>query len=82
MNNTFENETKKKLLSASLLEHLIRTLVWISVYLYMLKTLYLFSYTVYLSCLIIKVVWRNISLFVLQNKIHSSTHHTLICAKF
>ena len=43
MNNTFENETKKKLLSASLLEHLIRTLVWISVYLYMLKTLYLFS---------------------------------------
>ena len=82
MNNTFENETKKKLLSASLLEHLIRTLVWISVYLYMLKTLYLFSYTVYLSCLIIKVVWRNISLFLLQNKIHSSTHHTLIRAKF
>ena len=65
-----------------MLEHFIETLVWISFYLYMLKALYLFSYTVSLSCLIIKVVWRNISLFVLQNKIHSSTHHTPICAKF
>ena len=49
MNNTFENETKeKKLLSASLIEHFKLTLDWIFVYLYTLKALNLFSYTVYL----------------------------------
>ena len=49
MNNTFENETKeKKLLSASLIEHFKLALDWIFVYLYILKALNLFSYTVYL----------------------------------
>ena len=33
-----------------------------------LKTLYPFSYTVFLSCLIIKRGWRNISLLLLQKK--------------
>ena len=39
----------------SLLEHFIRTLDWIFVYLYTLEALYPFSYTVCLSCLIIKL---------------------------
>ena len=47
-----------------------------------LKPVYPFSYKVYLSCLLIKLVWRNISLFLLQNRIHSSTHYTYIRVKF
>ena len=38
MNNAFENEKEEKL--SSTLEYFIRTLVWMSVYLYILKAMY------------------------------------------
>ena len=48
--------------NTSQLEHSTESL-FIDTY---LKTLYPFSYTVFLSCLITKLGWKNISLFLLQ----------------
>ena len=67
---TINLKTKRKLWNTSLIEDCNKnTLEWISVYLYILKALYPFSYTVYLSCLLIKAIgWRNISFILLPKK--------------
>ena len=41
-----------------------------------------FIYSLFICWLIIKLGWRNISLFLLQTNIHSSTHHTHIRLQF
>ena len=82
MNNKFENENEeeKLLKSASLTEQFIRTLDRISVYPYISKALYTFSY---ISFLIFKArLKKYFCLSFPKNKMHSNTHHTHIRFKF